>query len=82
MCLEEVGCASTILAGIVIILILYVDDIVLMARRPSDLVKKLIILKYFFYNMAMIVNIDKAKIMVKKSKKDTYANLIYDSRNL
>ena len=38
--------------------------------------------KYFFPNMDMIVNTDKAKIMIIKYKKDTYANFIYDSRNL
>ena len=32
--------------------------------------------------MGMIVNTDKTKIMIIKSKKDTYANLIYDNRNL
>ena len=38
-CLEEAGCAGTILAGIVIILLLYADDIFLLARCPSDLDK-------------------------------------------
>ena len=47
-CLEEAGCVGTILVGIVIILLLYANDIVLMARCPSDIDKKLIILKYFF----------------------------------
>ena len=47
-CFEEVGCIGTILVGIVTILLLYVDDIVLMARCPSDLDKQLIILKGFF----------------------------------
>lgn len=37
--LEVAGCASTFLAGIVIILLLYADDIVLLARFPSDLDK-------------------------------------------
>ena len=32
-CLEEAGCAGTILTGIVIILLLYVDDIALMERH-------------------------------------------------
>ena len=45
--LEEAGCASTILAGILFIILLYADDIVLMERRPSDVNKKLRILKYF-----------------------------------
>ena len=74
-CLEEAGCADTILVGIVIILLLYVDDIVLMAMCPSDLDKQLIILKYF-------CTPTRKKIMIIKSKKDTYANFIYDNRNL
>ena len=56
MCLEEAGCTGTILAGIVIILLLYVDDIVLMERCRSDLDKKLRILKYFCSNMGIYVN--------------------------
>ena len=74
-CLEEVGRVGTILAGIVIILLLYAGDIVLMARRPSDLDKQLRIFKYFCFDMGMIVNINKTKIMIIKSKKDTYENL-------
>ena len=46
-CLEEAGCAGTILAGIVIILLLYADDIVLLARCPSNLDKQLRLLKDF-----------------------------------
>ena len=30
----------------------------------------------------MTVNTDKTKIMIIKSKKDTYANFIYDNRNI
>ena len=32
--------------------------------------------------MGMIVNTNKTKVMIIKSKKDTYANFIYDNRNL
>ena len=32
--------------------------------------------------MGMTVNTDKTKIMIIKSRKDTYANFIYDNRNL
>ena len=46
-CLEEAGCVGTILARMVIILLLYVDDIVLMARCSSDLDKQSWIVKYF-----------------------------------
>ena len=53
-----------------------------MARCPSNLDKQLIILKYFFSNMGMIVQTDKTKNMIIKSKKDTYANLIYGNRNV
>ena len=60
-CLEEAGCVGMILAGIIIILLLYVHDIVLVVRHPSDLVKILRILKYFCSNMGMTINIDKTK---------------------
>ena len=39
VCLEEAGCVGTILTGIVIILLLYAEDFVLLARCPSDLDK-------------------------------------------
>lgn len=73
-CLEKEGCAGTILAGKVIILLLYTDDIVL------D--KQLILLKDFCSTMGMIVNTGKTKVMILKSKKDSYANFMYDNSNL
>jgi len=80
--LEEVGCDGTILARIVIILLLYADDIVLFARCPSDLGKQLRLLKDFCSTMGMTVNTNKTKVMIIKSKKDTYANFMYDNNNL
>ena len=73
--------AATILARIVIILLLYDDDIVLMERCPSNLDKQLRI-HNFCSNIGMTVNTDKTKIMIIKPKKDTYANFIYDNKNL
>ena len=32
--------------------------------------------------MGMAVNTDKTKIMIIKSKKDTYVNFVYDNNNL
>ena len=81
-CLEEAGCAGTILARTVIILLLYANDIVLMALCPSEINKQLRIIKDFFSNMGMVVNTDKTKITIIKSKKDTYANFIDDNINL
>ena len=78
-CLEEAGCAGTILAVIVIILLLYADDIVLLARCPSDIIKQLRLLKYLYSTMGMSVNTDKTKVMIIKSKKDTFANFVYDN---
>ena len=68
-CLEEAGCASTILAGIVIILILYADDIVLMERHPSDLDKQLKLLKSFSLTWVCHVNTDNTKIMIINLRK-------------
>ena len=71
-----------ILAGIVIILLLYADDIVIFARCPFDLDKYLRLLKDFCSTMGMTVNTAKTKVMIIKSKKDTYANFMYDNNNL
>ena len=81
-CLEEAGCAGTILAGIVIILLLYANDIVLLARCPSSLNKQLRLLQDLCSTMDMISNTDKTKFMITKSTKETYANFSYDNRNL
>ena len=39
-------------------------------------------LKLFCSNMGMTVNNGKTRIMIIKSKKDTYENSIYDNKNL
>ena len=66
-CLEKAGCVGPTLTSIVINLLLYADDIVLMARSPHDLENQLRILKDFFSNMGMTVNTDKNKVMIIKS---------------
>ena len=49
---------------------------------PSDLDMQLRLLKDFFSTMGMTVNTNKTKVMIIKSKKDTYANLVYDNSSL
>ena len=80
-CLEEASCSRMTLARIAILL-LYVDDIVLLVRCPSDLDKQLKILKDLHSNMGNLVDTDQTKVMIIKSKKDTYANFEYDNNNL
>ena len=78
-CLEDAGCVGTTLARIVIILLLYADDIVLLPRCPSDLDKQLRLLKDFWSTMGMTINTDKTKAMIIKSKKVSYSNFVYDN---
>ena len=63
-CLEKEGCVGPTLIGIVINILLYVDDMVLMVRMPDDLENQLIILKDFCYNMGMTINTDKTKVNI------------------
>ena len=70
-----------ILAGIVIILLLYADDIFLLPRCPFYLDKQLR-LKDFCSTMGMSVNTNKTKVMIIKSKDDTYANFVYGNNNM
>jgi hypothetical protein len=62
--LEEARCVGMYLAIIVIIPLLYVDDIVLMVRSPYDLNKQLKILNDFCSITCVIVNTDKTKVMI------------------
>jgi hypothetical protein len=80
--LEDTGCVGPTLASIVIILLLYVDDIVLMAKILYDLGKQLITLKDFCSSIGMTVNTDKTKVMIIKSKRITYDTFVYDNNNL
>jgi hypothetical protein len=80
-CLEEASCISPNFLGIVIILLLYTNDIVLMTRILYDLSKQLTILE-FLSSMGMTMNIDKTKFMIIKSKNITNDTFIYDNNNL
>jgi hypothetical protein len=81
-CLDDAGCVDPTLAGIIIILLLYVDHIVLMAKSPYDLGKQLIILKDFCCSMSMTVKNDKTKVMIIKSKRITYDTFVYENNSL
>jgi len=59
------------------ILLLYVDDVVLMERCPSDIDKQLRTVKEFYSNMGLTVNIDKTKVMIIKSNNESRANFVY-----
>ena len=53
-----------------------------MEMHHFGLDEQLRILKDFCSNMCMTVNIDKTKIMIIKSKKETYVNFLYDNKKL
>jgi len=80
--LEDAGCVGSTLASIVIILLIYVDDIVLIENSPYDLGKQLIILKDFCSSMGMTMNTNKIKVMIVKSKRITYDTFFYDNNSL
>jgi hypothetical protein len=76
-CLEVVGCVGPTLASIVIILLLYADDIVLMERNIYALNKKLRILKDLCSSIGITVNIDKTMVMIIKSNNITITRKIF-----
>lgn len=77
-CLETLGCKSTDLTGIMITLILYADNIILLARSHDDLDKQLKTLYVYCFKMGMIVNTNKTKVMMIKSKNITHGSFVYD----
>ena len=68
----SIDCSGTTLVGIVIILLLYTNDIVLMEKSLYDLDKKLSVFTDFFSSMGMLVNIGKTMVMTIESKNITY----------
>ena len=81
-CLEFAGCKGTKLAGVLITLLLYADDIVLLAKSHDDLDKKLQILHDYYSKMGMTINSDKTKVMIIKSKKNTHGSFVYNNQCL
>jgi len=81
-CLEKYGCVGVILASIVIILLLYANDIVHMVWIPYDINKKLQFFMDFYSYMRMNFKNDKIMVMIIKSKNSTYVNFMYDKNNL
>jgi hypothetical protein len=53
-----------------------------MVRSPCDLGTQLRILKDLFYSVGMIVNTNKMKVMIIKSKNITYHTFVYGNNNL
>ncbi len=80
--LDVTGCDNPKLLGVVVILFLYADNAILLARIHGDLDKKLKILRDYYSKMGMTINIDKVKVMIIKSKKINYDNFIYDKNYL
>ena len=80
--LKSVGCKGTELVGVLITLLLYSNDIVLLAKSHDDLDKQLKILHVYCSNTGMTVNTDKTKIMIIKSKKITHGGFVYDNNCL
>jgi hypothetical protein len=54
----------------------------ILEKSPYDLGKKLITLEEIFSSMGMIVNNDKKKVMIIKSKRITYDSFFYDNNIL
>jgi methyl coenzyme M reductase subunit C-like uncharacterized protein (methanogenesis marker protein 7) len=80
--LEKAVCVIPNLAGIVINLLLYADDIVLMVSSSHDIENQLRILKDFCSNMGMTINTDNTKVLIIKSNKIPYDTFAYDNNNL
>ena len=76
--LEAMGCVDPKLTGMVITLLLYVDDIFLLARSHEDLDKQFKILHDYCSKMGMIVNTYKTKVMIIRFKNINHDNFIYD----
>jgi hypothetical protein len=74
--LEDVGFVGTTFYAIVVILLLYADGIVLFGRIPFDLDKQLGFFNDFCFSSSILVNTNKTKFVIIKSKIMTYPNFV------
>lgn len=81
-CLEITRCKGNKLAGIILTLLFYTDDIVILAISHDDLDKELTTLYDYCSKMGMTVNTNKTKIMITKSKMITHGNFLYYRKSL
>jgi hypothetical protein len=72
--LENISCSGIILTRIVIVVLLYKEDIVLLKRGPYECDKQLKILKDLCVSFGMLINVDNTKVMIIKSSQITYPN--------
>ena len=81
-CLEIAGCKGTEIAGIIITLLLYADDIFLLAKIHDDLDKQLKTLHAYCSKMGMTIKTNNTKVMILKSKNITHGSFVYDNHYL
>lgn len=74
-------CVGPIVFGLVIIVLIYVNDIFLLEKISYYPWKLLRILQEFYSKMGMIVNNDRAKIMIIECKNITH-NIYFYANNL
>jgi hypothetical protein len=77
--LEEVGCARMKMEGLIIILLLYANDVVLLTKRTFDLDKQHKIVEDFCTNFGMYINTNKTNVIIIKFKLIMYPNFVYDN---
>ena len=73
------GCKGTEFVGALITLLLYDNDIVLLAKSHDDLDKQLYIFHVYYSKMGMTFNTDKTKVMIIKSKNITHGSFVYNN---
>lgn len=81
-CLEDESRVDPMLTNIVATFVLYDYNIVLWVKSHQDLGKKLTILQDFSFKKGMPNNIEKTKVVIIKSKKNTYDTFMYENSYL
>lgn len=80
--MQEEGIEEVVIGNAVIMLLLYADDVVLMAHTLEDAHKLMSVLERFCLHSGLIVNESKTKVMLVKTLNDEKPCIIYNNEQL
>jgi len=79
---REGMCIIVNLFKLFLTILLYVDDVVFLAKIINDIYKQLKVLEEFNKNYELTINIDKTKNTIIKSNKIMYSPILYGDSTL
>ena len=79
---HQEGIEDVAIGNVVIMLLLYADDVVLLAHTPQDAQKLMVVLEAFCSHSGLRVNVQKTKVMLVKTLNKEKPCIVYNNEPL